>query len=81
MKQNRIDVQILRRKAEWVLYSANTPEQIVAAQTYFKLYENVIERWHGKAFSKMYSTAVIIGFVLVFILLCASVKFVDWILR
>lgn len=80
--EERIDVRILKRKADWVVYSASTPEQIAAAKVYYSLYEGLLERWHGNALLTAYILpAVGIGLVLAIVLLCASVKWFNEILK
>lgn len=80
--KDRVDVRLLKRKAEWVLYSACTPEQTEAANTYFKLYEAMMERWHTKAFLKSFLLPLVgFGLLLTVILLCVSVRGLEELFR
>jgi hypothetical protein len=81
-KEERIDVRILKRKADWVVYSATTPEQVAAAQAYYRLYEALLERWHGNAFITAFALpAAGFGLILAIILACVSVKWFNEILK
>ena len=80
--EERIDVRILKRKADWVVYSACTPEQVESAKRYYSLYEGLLERWHTGAFLTSFALPLV-GFALLLtiVLLCVSVRSLEEVFR